>query len=189
MDFSVTDLDHFHERISRLDQPTQANISLHYKKFTPTTDLQGQYDLITMIHFLHSFEDVLPIIKNAKRHLSPGGKLLIIQQKKRGMYELKKSFLDILPNQKFQSSNRIKTQLQSEKISFTSHSLNTIFDIAIMQKMSLDTLLLMSFCLSNDLSLLNTQQQEKMRHAFLSYGTKDKDGFLIFKEEMEVIII
>ena len=189
LDFSVTDLDYFRQRISMMDHKTQANISLQYKKFTPSTDLQGQYDLITMVHFLHSFEDVLPVIKNATQHLSIDGKLLIIQQKNRGMYELKKSFLDVLPNQKFQSSDHIKIQLQSENISFTSHCLSTVFDIAIMQKMSLDTLLLMSFCLSNDLSLLSTQQQDEMRNAFLAYGTKDKDGLLIFKEEMEVIII
>ncbi len=188
IDFSATDLDQFRQKIASLDGETQAKIFLECKKFTPCTEQGMHYDLITMIHFLHSFDAVLPIIQNAMRHLLPAGKLLIIQQKKQGMSELKASLNGLLPNRKFQSSDRIKTLLHSEGIRFSAHKLDTRFDISIMQKMSLDTLLLMSFCLSNDLSLLNTQQQEKIRQTFLSYSQPANDGSLIFHEQMEVII-
>ena len=188
IDFSITDLDQFRHKISMLESNIQEKVSLQYKKFTPSTDQGEQYDLITMIHFLHSFDDVLPIIQNAIRHLLPDGNLLIIQQKEQGISEIKNKFLDYLPNQKFQSSNKIKAQLQSDKINFTSYALNSTFDIASMKKMSLDTLLLMSFCLSNDLSLLNTDQQKQIQQAFLRSADEKNNGSLMINEEMEIIV-
>lgn len=188
VDFSVTDLDHFRKKLSALDRKTQTNITLKYQKFTPSTDMGERYDFITMIHFLHSFDHVLPIIQNARRHLSTNGKLLIVQQKKRGISELKDKFLNLLPNQKFQCSDQIKTLLQSEKITFSTHTLKTSFDISIMQKMSLDTLVLMSFCLCNDLSILTALQQEKIREAFLLLSKERQDGSRNIEELMEVIV-
>ena len=188
LDFSTTDLNLFREKLSSLDRQTRENITLEYKIFSPSTELGERYDLITMIHFLHSFDDVLPIIQNALQHLSSGGKLLVVQQKKQGISELKDRFLNLLPNQKFQSSEHIKALLQSEKITFTSHTIDTYFDISIMQGMSLETLLLMSFCLCNDLSLLTTQQQEEIRQAFLSLSEAQDDGTSVIYEPMEAIV-
>ncbi len=188
LDFSMTDLEHFRKKLSTLDQDVQTNVTLEYKKFSPSVDMDERYDLITMVHFLHSFENVLPIIKNALWHLEPGGKLLIVQQKKGGIAELKEQFSYLLSNQKFQSSDKIKFLLQSEKITFTSHTIAPYFDVSIMQKMSLDTLLLMSFCLSNDLSVLTTQEQEEIRKAFLLMAREGEDGSQILDEQMEVIV-
>ena len=146
-----------------------------------------RYDLITMIHFLHSFDDVLPIIQNALRHLTSDGRLLIIQQNKQGISEIKDEFLDLLPNQKFHCSDHIKQQLHTANVTFTAHRIDTSFDISIMQEMSLDTLLLMSFCLVNDLSKLNTNQQERVRQAFLSRA-EEIDGVDVICESMEAIV-
>jgi len=187
LDFSETDLKIFRKSLSALDEETQSRVSLQYKKFEPSTDMGEPYDLITMIHFLHSFDDVLPIIKNALRHLSPDGSLLIIQHNKQGVAEIKNEFLELLPNQKFQCSDHIKQLLQAENITFTAHTINASFDISIMQEMSLDTLLLMSFCLVNDLSKLNTNQQERIRQAFLSHA-EEVDGTYIIRESMEAIV-
>ncbi len=188
LDFNATDLDCFRKSLSDQSLETQSSVTLKYQKFEPPTDLGERYDLITMVHFLHSFDDVLPIIKNALRHASPGGKLLIVQQKKKGMSELKDTFLDILSNQKFQCTDHIKALLQSETIDFTSHEIETYFDVSIMKKMSLDALLLMSFCLSNDLSILNTQQQNQIRNAFLSLAKVEHDGREVIYESMEAIV-
>jgi len=188
LDFSATDLDRFRENISNLDSKAQSAVTLKYKKFEQSTDLGERYDLVTMIHFLHSFDDVIPVIKNALKHLSPGGKLLIIQSSEQGIFELKNKFLDILPNQKFQSSDRVKTLLQAENIKYSADMIDTCFDVSIMQAMSLDTLLLMSFCFTNDLSILDTKQQDKIRKAFLCYAKVQKDGSHIIYEPMEAII-
>lgn len=188
LDFNVTDLDHFRKSLTSQSLETQSSVTLKYQKFEPSTNLAERYDLITMVHFLHSFDDVLPIIKNALEHLSSGGKLLIIQQKKEGISELKNTFLDILPNQKFQSTNHIKELLQSENINYKSHKIDTCFDVSIMRKMSLDTLLLMSFCLCNDLSVLNSQQQAQIRDAFLSHAKIQDDGKVVIYEPMEAIV-
>ncbi len=187
LDFSKTDLEIFRKNLSTMDEQTQSRVTLQYKKFEPSTDMGQRYDLITMIHFLHSFDDVLPIIKNALRHLSPDGRLLVIQHNKQGVAEIKDEFLDILPNQKFQCSDHIKQLLHAENITFTTHTIDASFDISIMQEMSLDTLLLMSFCLVNDLSKLNTNQQEQVREAFLSRAEKNNGADVIY-ESMEAIV-
>jgi len=142
-----------------------------------------------MVHFLHSFDDVLPIIKNALRHLSPDGKLLIVQQKKGSISDLKNTFWDILPNKKFQSTNYIKELLESENMHYKSHNIDTCFDVSIMRKMSLDTLLLMSFCLCNDLSVLNTQQQIQIRNTFLLFAKVQNDGKAVIYEPMELLFV
>jgi len=189
LDFSMTDLECFRKSLSVLDKETRSRMDLQYKKFEPSTEMGKCYDLITMIHFLHSFDNVLPIIKNALRHLSSSsdGRLLIIQHNKQGVSEIKDEFLDILPNQKFQCSDHIKQLLHAENITFTTHTIDASFDISIMQEMSLDTLLLMSFCLVNDLSKLNTVQQERVRQAFLSRA-EEVDGTYIIRESMEAIV-
>ena len=187
LDFSKTDLELFRKNLSALDEETRSRVTLQYKKFEPLTDMGERYDLITMIHFLHSFEYVLPIIQNALRHLSPDGRLLIVQHNKQGVSEIKNEFLDILPNQKFQCSDHIKELLHAENITFTTHTIDASFDISIMQEMSLDTLLLMSFCLVNDLSKLNTNQQEQIRQAFLSHA-EEIDGTVVIRESMEAIV-
>ncbi len=187
LDFSVTDLELFRKNLSALDEQTRSRVTLQYKKFEPLTDMGERYDLITMIHFLHSFDDVLPIIQNALRHLSPDGRLLIIQQNKQGVAEIKDEFLDILPNQKFHCSGHIKQLLRAENVTFSTHTIDASFDISIMREMSLDTLLLMSFCLVNDLSKLNTNQQERVRQAFLSRA-EQIDGADVICESMEAIV-
>ncbi len=187
LDFSETDLESFRKTLSFLDEAIRSRVALQYKKFEPSTSMGERYDLITMIHFLHSFDDVLPIIQNALQHLSPNGRLLIIQQNKQGIAEIKDQFLDILPNQKFQCSGHIKQLLATENIAFSAHTIKTSFDISIMQEMSLDTLLLMSFCLVNDLSKLNTEQQEQVRQVFLSHA-REIDGKKLIFESMEAIV-
>ena len=188
LDFCATDLRVFQKKLATFDKETQAKVNLEFNKFDTTSNLGKHYDLITMIHFLHSFDDVLPIIQNALRHISPGGKLLIVQQNKQGISELKEQFSCLLPNQKFQCSENIKKQLKTENIVFSSHEIKTSFDISIMRHRSLETLLLMSFCFVNDLSLLNTQQQEKIRQAFISFASKQNNEKDIIHESMEVIV-
>lgn len=188
LDFNETDLDHFRKSLFNQCSETQSSVTLKYQKFESSTDLGESYDLITMVHFLHSFDDVLPVIKNALRHLSPGGKLLIIQQKKEGVSELKDAFLDILPNQKFQSTDHLMKIFQSENINYTSHKIDTCFDVSIMKKVSLDTLLLMSFCFCNDLSTLSAQEQDQIRNAFLSLAKVQEDGRTVIHEPMEAIV-
>ncbi len=188
LDFSMADLDQFHKSLSDKRREICSNITLMYKKFDQSTHLGNSFDLVTMIHFLHSFNDVMPIIKNALRHLSVRGRLLIVQSKKQGILEIKDTFKHLLPNKKFHCTDQIKEQLQSDKIDFTSYELNTCFDVSIMEKMSIDTLLLMSFCLSNDLSVLSAQQQDKIREAFLSLAHVEHDGRAVIDEPMEAIV-
>jgi ubiquinone/menaquinone biosynthesis C-methylase UbiE len=188
VDFSATDLDNFRKKLLILGKEIQQNVTLNYQKFTPSVDMGERFDLITMIHFLHSFNDVFPIINNSLRHLSVGGKLLIVQQKKMGIAELKEKFSYLLPNQKFHSSEQVKALLQAKKITFTSYVVNTYFDISVLKEMTLDALVLMSFCLSNDLSVLNTQEQDRIRNAFIFQAREKADGTLILDEQMEVII-
>ncbi len=189
LDFNMTDLEYFRERLSNQSHLTQSSVTLKYQKFEPLTDLNDSYDLITMVHFLHSFDDVLPIIKTALRHLKADGKLLIVQQKNGSISELKDAFLDILPNQKFHSTDHVKELLLSENINYTSHRIDTNFDVSIMKNTSLDTLLLMSFCLCNDLTILNTQQQNQIRNAFLSLAKIQHDGSALISESMEALVL
>ena len=188
LDYNLTDIDQFHESLAHQTDEIKSSVTLKYQKFEASTDLGKRFDLITMVHFLHSFEDVLPIIKNALKHLSPHGKLLIIHQQKKGILELKKTFLDILHNQKFQSTDQFKTALKSSKIDFMTHPIDTYFDVTVMQEMSLDTLLLMSFCLCNDLSRLTRQQQDKIRNTFLSFANAQGEDKFIIYEPMEAIV-
>lgn len=95
LDFSKTDLERFRQSILNESLEIESNISLRYQKFEPSTKLGKHFDLITMVHFLHSFKDVRPIIKHAITHLNSDGKLLIIQQKKQGILKLRNEFLDI----------------------------------------------------------------------------------------------
>jgi len=189
LDFNVTDLDHFRKSLSSQSHKIQSSVTLKYQKFEPLTDLGESYDLITMVHFLHSFDDILPIIKNALQHLTADGKLLIVQQKRGAISELRDKFSDILPNQKFHSTEYIKELLLSENLNYTSDRIDTHFDVSIMKNASLDTLLLMSFCLCNDLSILNTQQQNKIRNTFLSLAKTQHDGNAVISESMEAVIL
>ncbi len=189
VDFSARDLELFRRKLESLDPGFQRKVSLEYRKFTASVDLQDDFDLILMVHFLHSFDDVLPIIDNALRHLSENGRLLIVQQNDKGMAELKGLFSDLLPNRKFHSSVRIKTLLESRGLSFASCLIDSSFDVSILKKMSLDALVLMSFCLTNDLSVLNARQQDAIRNAFLSRAREGENGSLIIDEQMELIVV
>lgn len=188
LDFNATDLEHFRHILSAWDESLQSRVTLHYMKYDASSHLGEHYDLIYMVHFLHSFEEVLPVIKNALEHLAPGGKLLIIQQKKQGIYELKQKFQDALTNRKFHSSEEIKALLQEEGIAFASHTIDTYFDISVMRRMSLDALLLMSFCFTDDLAVLDKRQQEEIRKEFLAYSTVEENGVPIIYEPMEAIV-
>ena len=188
LDFNVTDLEHFRHLLSTRDKSLRNNVTLHYMKYDASSHLGERYDFIYMVHFLHSFEDVLPVIRNALAHLKPDGRLLIIQQKRQGIYELKQRFRDTLTNRKFHSSEEIKESLQEEDVAFSSHTIDTYFDISVMRRMSLDALLLMSFCFTDDLAVLDKRQQEEIRKAFLPYATAGTDGVPIIYEPMEALI-
>jgi SAM-dependent methyltransferase len=188
LDFNSADLEHFRGLLLTQDEAIQECITLREESFEPTTSLGETYDFIYMVHFLHSFEKVLPVIRNALAHLTKSGKLLIIQQKRQGIYELKEKFKHILPNKKFHSSEGIKSLLRADNISFDAHAIDTYFDITIMQDMSLDTLLLMSFCLTNDLSMLDKWQQEEIRREFLAYAEAGQNGAPCIYEPMEAIV-
>ena len=188
LDFNEEDISNFHSNLSDLDTNLQKSITLEHGKFDPFVNRKKKYDIITMVHFLHSFDNVLPVIENAIRHLSPGGKLLIIQTGEQGVFALKQKFLDILPNHKFQSSENIKSELETKGIPFSSYKIDTYLDVSIMNKKSIDALLLMSFCFSNDLSILDTEQQEKIQEAFLSLAQTQENGRLAIYEPMEAII-
>ena len=188
LDFNATDLGQFRHVLSTRDESVRSNVSLHYMKYDASSRLSGHYDFIYMVHFLHSFEDVLPVIRNAIAHLLPGGKLLIVQQKKQGIYELKQRFRDLLTNRKFHSSEEIKALLQGEGIAFASHTIDTYFDISVMRRMSLDALLLMSFCFTDDLAVLDKQQQEQIRKEFLAYATEEANGVPVIYEPMDAIV-
>lgn len=188
IDYSARDIDLFRERLLLQPEDVRKRVRLEHREFSSSVTLGDEYDLITMIHFLHSFDEILPIINNALRHLSANGKLLIVQQNSKGVAKLRKRFSSFLPNQKFYSSEQVKALFQSQEIPFKSHLINSFFDVSSLGKMSLDTLVLMSFCLSNDLSVLNSQKQEEIRNAFLCRAGKQPDGSLIIDEQMEVII-
>lgn len=188
LDFNATDLEHFRNLLSTRDESLQGNVALHYMKYDGASHLGKHYDFIYMIHFLQSFKEVLPVIRNALTHLVPGGKLLIVQQKQQGVYELKQRFQDILTNRKFHSSEEIKALLEAEDIAFASHTIDTYFDISVMRQLSLDTLLLMSFCFTDDLAVLDKRQQEEIRRAFLAYATVGANGVPVIYEPMEAIV-
>jgi SAM-dependent methyltransferase len=188
LDFNATDLAHFRHLLSTRDKALQDNVTLHHMKYDASSHLGDRYDFIYMVHFLQSFEDVLPVIRNTLEHLRQDGRLLIIQQKRQGIYELKQRFRDTLTNQKFHSSEEIKESLREENITFSSHNIDTYFDISVMGRMSLDALLLMSFCFTNDLAVLDTRQQEEIRKAFLAYATVGENGVPVIYEPMEAIV-
>lgn len=188
LDFNATDLEHFRHLLSTREKSIQDTVTLHHMKYEASSQLGERYDFIYMVHFLQSFEQVLPVIRNALAHLKPDGRLLIIQQKKQGIYELKQKFRDILTNRKFHSSEEITRLLQQEDIAFFSQTIDTYFDISAMQKMSLDALLLMSFCLTDDLAVLEKGQQEEIRRAFLAYATTGTDGGPVIYEPMDAIV-
>lgn len=188
LDFNLTDLEHFRRLLSIRDRSLQENVTLHYMKYDASSDLGERFDFIYMVHFLHSFDEVLPVIRNALAHLNPGGKLLIVQQQEQGIYELKQRYRDILGNRKFHSSEEIERLLRQDDIAFTSHTVDTYFDISALQRMSLDALLLMSFCFTDDLAVLDQRQQEDIRRAFLAYATTGTDGRPVIYEPMAAIV-
>lgn len=188
LDFNATDLEHFRHLLLTRDKSLQENITLHCMKYDASTQLGAHYDFVYMVHFLQSFADVLPVIRNALAHLRPDGRLLIIQQKRQGIYELKQRFRDVLTNRKFHSSEEIKELLEDEDIAFSAHTVDTYFDISAMRRMSLDALLLMSFCFTDDLAILDQQQQEEIRQAFLAHATAGVDGVPVIYEPMEAIV-
>lgn len=188
LDFNATDLEHFRDLLSTRDESLRDNVILHYMKYDASSQLGERYDFLYMVHFLQSFDDVLPVIRNAIAHLKPNGRLLIIQQKRQGIYELKQRFEDILSNRKFHSSEEIKALLQGEDIRFSSYTIDTYFDVSAMRRMSLDALLLMSFCFTNDLAVLDKRQQEEIRKEFLAYATVGENGLPVIYEPMEAIV-
>jgi ubiquinone/menaquinone biosynthesis C-methylase UbiE len=188
LDFSTTDLEQFRKSVVGLSPAMQQSINLQYGKFEASSELGDRFDFITMVHFLHSFDEFIGIISNAKRHLRPGGKLLIVQQNKQGVAELKEQFRSLLPNQKFNCAESIKQQLIKEGIRFQSDELKSIFDISVLRSSTLESLLLMSFCLVNDLSLVDYQLQQSIRQDFLNFATTAGDGRAVIHESMEVIV-
>ena len=188
LDFNATDLGYFRHLLSTRPGNVQQCVNLRHMKFDASTDLQERYDFIYMVHFLQSFEEFLPVIRNALSHLAPGGRLLIVQQQRQGIYELKRSFQSVLTNRKFHSSEEIKRSLQKDGILFDSHTIDTCFDISVMRRKSLDALLLMSFCFTDDLAVLEERQQEEIREAFLAYSTIDENGAPFIYEPMDAIL-
>lgn len=190
VDYNATDLNRFRQLLLSEEGLTTNNVHLYHRKYDSSSTLPGRYDLIYMIHFLQSFEDedILPVIRNTLAHLKPDGRLLIIQQKRQGIYELKQRFKNNLTNQKFHSSEEITRLLQEHHISFSSHTIDTYFDISLMHRVSLDALLLMSFCFTDDLAKLSQQQQEEIRHAFLEYANINSEGTPVIYEPMEAIV-
>lgn len=87
------------------------------------------------------------------------------------------------------SSERIKEALEGASIDYSSDKIETFLDVSLLEKRSLEGLLLMSFCLGNDLALLKTAQQEEIRQAFLSRAQRNKTGQLLFPECLDVITL
>lgn len=189
IDFNRQDLDDFRFRLEQKLPGLSPLAVLRHDKFDHTSRLEKTYDLITMVHFLHSFDEALPVIQAARGHLKAQGRLLIIQTSRHGIYQVKKEFCDILPNNRFMSSERIKEALEGASIDYDSEKIETFLDLSLLEKRSMEGLLLMSFCLGNDLTLLETAQQEAIRQAFLSHVRRNKTGQLLFPECLDVITV
>lgn len=188
VDFNHSDLQVFQNKIDNLSFSDETTINLKCMKFDYTTQLDGTYDLISMVHFLHAFEDVGPVIQNALKMLSGDGVLLIVQTGEQGVWSVKKQFLDVLDHANFQSFETIEKRLASCNISYETSSLNTCFDVSIMSEMSTDVIALMSFCLGNDLTQYSSDVQDAIRKAFLSVAAKREDGSLVIDESMAAIV-
>ena len=188
LDFNATDLERFRNRLSSQDRAIRDRVALHYRKYDASSQLGRRFDFIYMVHFLQSFDDPLPVIRNTLAHLGPNGRLLIVQQKRQGIYELRQKFREVLTNQKFHSSEEIEKSLRETGIPFSSHTIDSRFDISILRQRSLDALLLMSFCFTNDLAKLDSVRQEEIRQAFLDYATMGPHGTPIIHEPMEAIV-
>jgi SAM-dependent methyltransferase len=188
VDFNPVDLERFRQRLTALDASMKAAVTLRCMKYDGSTSLGQRFDLIYMGYFLQSFDQVMPAIANALRHLATGGRLVIIHQQQRGVFQLRKRFQARLGNQQFHSSDEIQALLRRQGIPFSSHTIESYFDVSVMQAMSLDALLLMSFCFCADLSRLEKLEQEEIRNAFLAHATAGTDGKLRIDEPMDAIV-
>lgn len=90
IDFNKQDLDDFRLLLDQKMPGLSPPAKLQYDKFDHTSRLEESYDLITMVHFLHSFDEALPVIQAARRHLTAQGRLLVIQTSRQGIYQVKK---------------------------------------------------------------------------------------------------
>jgi SAM-dependent methyltransferase len=188
IDCNAAELDQFREALSVRGAPIREKTSLCYMQYDASTRFEGRFDFISMLHFLHSFAEVMPAVRNALAHLAPGGKLLIVQQKNTGVYDLKQRFKGILRNPRLYSAEEVKSLLMAEQIAFSSHAIDSYFDISVMKQKSLDALLLMSFCFADDLAVLDNNQQEAIRSAFLDYSRLGASGVPVIYEPMEAIV-
>ncbi|MGB5736154.1 MAG: class I SAM-dependent methyltransferase [Thiohalocapsa sp.] len=188
VDFNASELEQFRTALSSRDASFRARTSLCYMKYHASTRFEGRFHVIYMLHFLHSFAEVMPAIRNALGHLAQGGKLVIVQQKSGGVYDLKQEFKGMLRNPRLYSAEEIEELLRTEQVAFSSYTIDSYFDISIMRQMSLDALLLMSFCFADDLALLDTKQQEEIRAAFLACARPGADGVPVIYEPMEAIV-
>ncbi len=188
VDCNASELEQFTKVLSIREASIREKTSLYCMKYDASTRFEGRFDLIYMLHFLHSFAEVVPAIRNALAHLSPRGKLLIVQQKRTGVYDLKQRFKGILRNRKLYCAEEIMRLLRMEQVAFSSYTIDSYFDISVLKQMSLDALLLMSFCFSDDLAELDRDQQEEIRSAFLKSAHPGSDGAPLIYEPMEAIV-
>jgi len=188
VDFNPVELHRFRKRLSASDEHFREAVTLRCMRFDEFSRLAQRFDLIYMVYFLQSFEHVMPAIATALRHLAPQGRLVIVHQQQSGIYDLRQRFRACLRSQKFHSSEEICALLRQQGVEFSSHTIDTFFDVTTMHAMSLDALLLMSFCFCEDLSALEKREQEAIRNAFLEHATAGADGRLRIYEPMDAII-
>jgi len=188
IDFNHKDLDRFQSRLKEEKPDITRNITLRHEMFDETTVLPTAYDLITMVHFLYAVEDIGGLLETAQKHLSEDGKLLIVQNSRQGVYQVKKQFLDVLPNHRYQASDSVKEALETKRINYTSTNIDAYLDVSILQEWSLEAALLMSFCLGNDVMQLAEQDRERIRQAYLDISSEAEDGRQLLCEPMEMIV-
>jgi SAM-dependent methyltransferase len=188
VDCNATALDRFRDSLALRGDGISGRSTLKHLTFDASTGFTERFDLVCMMHFLHSFAEVLPVVTNALRHLEPGGKLLIVQQGSQGVYELKRRFQSCLGNPKLHSADEVRALLVDAQISFSSHTIDCCFDVSVMKQLSLESLLLMSFCFGDDLTTLGTEEQERIRKAFLAHAHTGAGGARLIHEPMEAIL-
>jgi len=128
------------------------------------------FDLIVISHMLYYFTDPTQILRRAVQKLSKHGQLLIVHQCEEGIPSIRKQLfqtmnLGTLP----QPSSTIKHCLAQLELPFLSHRVMAELDVSLLLPLEIkpNALLLMAFCLSEELLTLPLPMLNIVRETFL----------------------
>ncbi len=163
---------------STLIRDSDIRVQLEETLFNEATETEGNYDLIIMSHMLYYFKKPEDIIRRACQQLSKKGQLMIVHQCAEGIPVIRETLfkqygIGTLP----QPSQLIKHFLLNSDLPFTTFKVNAKLDVSslITKEISPDALLLMAFCLSEELQLmpekmLNIIKQEFFKSTHFSFS-------------------